>query len=368
MLAKAEIDSVVVEEDRVTSELDRRLQYFVDNYGEENIEQQFGKTIDEFREELRDDIRNQLVVQQMQQTITQDIEVSPAEVKKFFNAIPQDSLPFYSSEVAVGQIVKRPIVNKDQKSIARTKLEEIRARIVNGEDFGTLAKEYSQDPGSGAQGGELGFVTRGQFVPEFEAVALKMQPGDMSEPVESDFGFHLIQLIERRGNRYNSRHILIKPAASSLDIKAAEDFLDSLRTQILADSLPFAKAAKDNSDDRETAGSGGFFTTPDGSNRVSTENLDPVVFFTIDTMQVGDITRPLVYRTPDGEPAARILYVKSKSKPHQANLRNDYQKIYNAALQEKRTRILNQWFEDARKQVYVNIDPEYSHCDVSASI
>ena len=368
MLAKAEIDSVVVEEDRVTSELDRRLQYFVDNYGEENIEQQFGKTIDEFREELRDDIRNQLVVQQMQQTITQDIEVSPAEVKKFFNAIPQDSLPFYSSEVAVGQIVKRPIVNKDQKSIARTKLEEIRARIINGEDFGTLAKEYSQDPGSGAQGGELGFVTRGQFVPEFEAVALKMQPGDLSEPVESDFGFHLIQLIERRGNRYNSRHILIKPAASSLDIKAAEDFLDSLRTQILADSLPFAKAAKDNSDDRQTAGSGGFFTTPDGSNRVSTENLDPVVFFTIDTMQVGDITRPLVYRTPDGEPAARILYVKSKSKPHQANLRNDYQKIYNAALQEKRTRILNQWFDDAHKQVYVNIDPEYSHCDVSASI
>ena len=368
LLAKAEIDSVVVEEPRVESELERRLQYMTSNYGQENIEEQFGKSIEEIGEDLRDDIRNQLVVQQMQSTITQDIEVTPAEVRRFFNNIPRDSLPFYSSEVSVGQIVKLPTVGKGQKEAARKKLVGIRERIVSGEEFGELAKEFSDDPGSGAQGGELGFVERGQFVPEFEAAALKMQPGELSQPIESQFGFHLIQLIERRGNRYNSRHILIKPNSSALDVEYAREYLDSLRTQILTDSIPFAKAAKEESDDKETAGSGGFFLGPDGSNRVSTENLDPVIFFTVDTMQLGDITPPLVYRMDNGEQAVRILYLKSKSRPHQANLRDDYQKIYNAALQEKRTRILNDWFGSARKQVYIDIDPEYSQCDVANSI
>ncbi len=368
LLAKAEIDSVVVEEVRVESELERRLQYMTNAYGQENIEAQFGKPIEEIGEGLRDDIRNQLVVQQMQSTITQDIEVTPAEVRRFFNNIPRDSLPFYSSEVSVGQIVKLPTVSKGQKEASRKKLVEIRERIVNGEDFGTLAKEFSDDPGSGAKGGELGFVERGQFVPEFEAAALKMQPDELSQPIESQFGFHLIQLIERRGNRYNSRHILIKPNSSALDVEYAREYLDSLRTQILTDTIPFAKAAKEESDDKETAGSGGFFLGPDGSNRVSTENLDPVIFFTVDTMKLGDITPPLTYRMENGEQAVRILYLKSKSRPHQANLRDDYQKIYNAALQEKRARILNDWFGDARRQVYIDIDPEYDQCDVANSI
>jgi peptidyl-prolyl cis-trans isomerase SurA len=368
LLAKAEIDSVVVEEPRVESELARRLQYMTNAYGQENIEEQFGKSIEEIGEDLRVDIRDQLVVQQMQSTITQDIQVTPAEVRRFFGNIPQDSLPFYSSEVTVGQIVKLPTVSKGQKEAARKKLLGIRERVVAGEDFGKLAREFSNDPGSGSQGGELGFVERGQFVPEFEAAALKMQPGELSQPVESPFGFHLIQLIERRGNRYNSRHILIKPNSSALDIEYAREYLDSLRTQIITDSIPFAKAAKEESDDKETAGSGGFFLSPDGSNRVSTENIDPAIFFTIDTMQVGAITPPLTYRMNNGEPAVRLLYLKSKSRPHQANLRDDYQKIYNAALQEKRTRILEEWFGDARKQVYIDIDPEYSACDVANSI
>ena len=264
--------------------------------------------------------------------------------------------------------MKLPTVSKGQKEEARKKLSDIRQRIVDGEDFGKLAREFSDDPGSGAKGGELGFVERGQFVPEFEAAALKMQPGEMSQPVESPFGYHLIQLIERRGNRYNSRHILIKPNSSALDVEYAEEYLDSLRTEIMSDTITFAKAAKEYSDDKETAGSGGFFLGPDGSNRVSTENIDPVIFFTIDTMQVGSITPPLTYRLESGEPAVRILYLKSKSRPHQANLNDDYQKIYNAALQEKRTRQLEEWFGEARRQVYIEIDPEYDECDVANSI
>ncbi|MEQ9441271.1 MAG: peptidylprolyl isomerase [Cyclobacteriaceae bacterium] len=371
LLAKAEIDSVVVGDDRVAIDLDRRMQYMIGNYGEETIEEQFGKTVEELKEEMRDDIRDQLVVQEMQQTITQGIEVTPAEVRKFFNAIPTDSLPFYSSEVAVAQIVKKPTVSRSQKEITRKKLLDIRERVVNGEDFGELAKEYSDDPGSAQYGGELGFVERGQFVPEFEAAALKMQPGDLSQPIESDFGFHLIELLERRGNRYSSRHILLKPNSSELDVQAAEEFLDSLRSKIIGDTVTFEKAAKEESDEKAESGgpgSGGFFISADGSNRVSTEDLDPVIFFTIDTMNVGSITQPLVYRMSTGEQAVRILYLKSKSKPHLANLREDYQKIYNAALQEKRGRLLKEWFTDARKQVYIEIDPEYDHCNVGSNI
>ncbi len=371
LLAKAEIDSVVVEDARVELDLDRRMQYMIGNYGEETIEQQFGKSVEELKEEMRDDIRDQLVVGEMQRTISQDIEVTPAEVRKFFNAIPRDSLPFYSSEVAVAQIVKLPTVSRSQKEISRKELMDIRERILNGEDFATLAKEFSDDPGSAQYGGELGFVERGQFVPEFEAAALKMQPGQLSQPIESAFGFHLIELLERRGNRYSSRHILIKPNSSELDVKYAEEFLDSLRTHIMTDTVSFEKAAKEHSDEKVEsggAGNGGFFMGADGSNRVSTENLDPVIFFTIDTMDVGTITKPMIYRMADGEPAVRILYLKSKSKPHVANLKDDYQKIYNAALQEKRTRMMQDWFGDARKQVYIEIDPEYEDCNVGNSI
>lgn len=368
MLAKAEIDSVTVGEERVTLELDRRLQYMVNSYGEENIEEQFGKSIEEFREELRDDIRNQLVVQEMQGKITENVEVTPAEIKSFFNKIPEDSLPYYSTEVTVAQIVKKPTVSQAQKEETRKRLLEIRNRILNGESFAELAKEYSEDPGSAVKGGELGFVDRGQFVPEFEAAAMKMQPGELSQPIESPFGFHLIQLIERRGNRYNSRHILLKPNSSELDIKYAEEFLDSLRTQILADSITFAKAAKEFSDDKETAASGGFFLSADGSNRVPTEELDPVIFFTLDTMKVGTITEPIAYRMDDGTPAVRIFYYKDRTQPHRANLKDDYQKIYHAATQEKKSRALSEWFENAQKQVYIEVDPQYNHCSIGSTI
>lgn len=368
LLAKAEIDSVVVSEDEVNANLDRRLQYFINTYGRDNIEDQFGKTVEEFRDELRSDIRDQLTAQQMQQTITQGIEITPAEVKKFFKNIPQDSLPYYSTEVTVGQIVKKPTVSPAEKERVRKQMLEIKERIMSGESFADLAEEYSDDPGSASQGGNLGFMDRGMLVPEYEAEALQMQPGEISDPVESEFGFHLIQLIERRGNRYNSRHILLKPNSTDVDIKYAEEFLDSLRNEMINDTLDFAKAAKEHTDDKETAGSGGFFMSQDGSNRVSTEELDPVIFFVIDTMEVGTITKPLEYRMPDGSKAVRILYYKDRTKPHQANLRDDYQKIYNAALEQRKAAALRRWFNDARDDVYIEIDQEFSLCDISRNI
>lgn len=366
MVAKAEIDSVIVTDAEVDNNLDRRMQMILSQYGgsEAQLEEYYGKTVEEFQADIRDQIKEQLVVQRMQETITSGIKVTPAEVKKFFNSIPQDSLPYFSTEVEVAQIVKIPTIGKDQISTAKKKLNDIRARVIAGESFEALAKEYSQDPGSAKYGGNLGFAKRGIMAPEFEAAALKLKPNEISSPFETQFGVHIVQLLERRGNEYNSRHILLMAEPSESDMKEAENFLDSLKTQIQADSITFEKAAKEHSDDSYTAGNGGFFMDDLGGTRVSVEDLDPVVFFTLDSMQVEQISKPIKFRTDGGKEAVRILYYKSKIKPHQANLSDDWQKIQAAALNQKKSKALNDWFNKAREDVFISIDDAYDYCGI----
>src|SRR5690606_38558514 len=208
--------------------LDNRMNIFISRIGsEEKIEEFYGKTIEQFKVELRDEIREQLIVQRMQSTITADIKVTPSEVKKFFNSIPSDSLPYFSTEVSLAQIVKMPEVSASQKEVVRKKLLDIRSQIIDGADFEELARKYSEEPAAASTGGNLGFQSRGDLVPAYEAAALSLKPGELSQPVETEFGFHLIEMIERRGNLYNTRHILIKAGSSELDIEAAENYLDS---------------------------------------------------------------------------------------------------------------------------------------------
>ncbi len=366
MVAKAEIDSVMVTDEEVSRELDQRINMIVSQIGsEEKIEQYYGKTLTQFKEELRERMKEQKVVQKMQANITQDIKVTPAEVKRFFNKIPKDSLPYFSTEVAVAQIVKIPTVGKGQKEEVRKKLSDLRKRIIEGgEDFETLAKEYSEEPGAKNSGGNIGFWKRGELAPEYEAAALRMKPGDISQPIETSFGFHVIQLIERRGNSFNSRHILLRPNSSLTDIAETEQYLDSLRNLIIFDSIGFAQAAKKYSTDLSTSGSGGFFIDATGTARISVEQLDPVVFFAIDTMKVGSISKPIRYRTDDGKEAVRILYYKEKLNPHVANLEEDYQKIYAATLNQKKNMALEKWFSDAREEVFIKVNDEYANCEI----
>jgi peptidyl-prolyl cis-trans isomerase SurA len=210
----------------------------------------------------------------------------------------------------------------------------------------------------------MGFVGRGVMVPEFEAMSFKLKPGEISMPVETAFGFHIIQLLERRGNEYHSRHILMAPTPSRQDVENATRFLDSLRKQILKDTISFQRAAKEFSDDIRTKGNGGFFTDDEGGTRISVDELDPVVFFTIDTMKVGAVSKPLVYRTDDGKEAVRILYYKSRTPPHAASLEKDWDRIRAAALNEKQNRILEKWFNKARRDVYISVDPVFNYCGI----
>ncbi len=364
LVAKADIDSVYVTDEEVESNLDRRMQYFIAQIGsQEKIEAFYGKTIEEFKEELRENIWEQMVGQKMQGIITDETKITPAEVKQFYKSIPKDSLPYFSKEVQVGQIVHIPNTSKKQKKKVRERLLSYKTRIENGESFADLASTYSEDPGSASKGGELGFWKRGELAPEYEATALALEPGEISEPVESQFGFHLIQLIERRGNEYSSRHILIRPQSSKYDMEEAIEYLDSLRTAILQDSISFEKAAKDLSGDPETAPTGGFFIGETGSNYISVDELDPVLFFTVDTMQIGTITRPLTFKMNDGKEAVRILYLKNKTKPHQANLKDDYQKIAAAAQNKKKTELLESWFDSAKYDIFIQIDDGFELCE-----
>ncbi len=365
LVAKAEIDSVVVEPDMVENQLDARMGEMVRIYGsEKNIVEQFNKSLETLKSEVRQQVSEQLTAQQMQQTITENISVTPQEVKKFFSAIPKDSLPNIPSEVVVGQLVRLAKLTRSQKDDLVNRLNELRLKVETGESFETLAKEYSEDQGSRTYGGDLGWAKRGQMVPEFEAAAMKLKPNEMSEVVESSFGFHLIQLLEIRGQEYHARHILLRPEYNRLDMTVPTKDLDSLRNLILIDTLTFEKAVRLHSEDENTKYTGGIITDPNtGSNKMALDQtMEPNLYFAVDTMKVGSITRPIPYRSPDGKTGMRLLYLKNKYSPHVINMKDDYEKIKEFALMNKKNEEIDKWFKEAIAEVYIKIDPEYQVC------
>ncbi len=368
LLAKAEIDSVTVEDKQVDGELNAKMNYMIQRFGsEKNIVEAYGKSIENLKNELRQQVKDQKIVEKMQQTISGNVKITPAEVRKFFNSIPKDSLPYIPSEVEVGHIVKKGTVTREQKEKLRQQLLELKQRAEKGEDFAMLAQIYSEDLGSAKVGGDLGFAKRGAMVPEFEGAALALKPGEMSGVIESQFGFHLIKLLETRGAEYHARHILLRPDYNKgTDMTQATRALDSLRTLIKSDTLKFAKAALDNSDDKETAESGGLIQDRSTAQSKLTldASMDPALYFAIDTMKVGDLSLPVSYRLEDGSSAMRILWYKSKSEPHTANLHDDYEKLSQIVLNNKRNNALEEWFKKAQGDVYISIEPEYRNCKV----
>ena len=366
LVAKAEIDSVVVTDEQVDQNTTQRMNYILQSSGSspDQLEKAYGKPLDEIRRELRDQVREQLLAQQMQENITSEVTITPNDVKKFFSRIPTDSLPYYDSDVEIGQIVRIAKVSNAQKEETKARLIELRNRILAGENFNELARKFSEDPSAASNGGEMGTVGRGAMVPAFEAMAFRLKPGEISLPFESPFGFHIMQLLGRRGNEYTSRHILMNPVPSASDLRNAERFLDSLRSRIVKDSIKFEKAAKESSDDQQTKGRGGYFSDASGGSKISTKEIDPIVYFTIDSMKVGQISRPITYRTDDGKNAVRIIYFKTKFPPHQANLKEDWHRIQAAALAEKKDKVLDKWFQKARNDVFITIEPAYASCKI----
>lgn len=367
LLAKSEIDSVTVEDKRIEQEINSRMEQMENQYGSSKaIVEAFGKSIATLKDDLRGSIKEQLVGRKMQDKITESIKITPKEVKSFFSSFPADSLPYLPSEVEVGHIVRLAKPNKEQKQELVTKLNEFKKRVEKGESFEEIAKIYSEDLGSGKRGGDLGFAKRGQMVPPFEAAALKLKANQLSDVVESEFGFHLIQMIEQRGQEYRARHILLRPDYQKLDLTEPAKFLDSIRVLIQRDSIKFEKAAKDFSEDKMTQDAGGMMLDPEtrGLKMPFDSSMDPALYFALDSMKVGTISSPIQYRTDDGRSAMRVIYFKAKHPPHYANLKDDYQKIAAIALSRKRNNAIDEWFLKAKDDVFIYIDEEYKDCDI----
>ncbi len=363
LVAQAEVDSIVVDDAQVNAELDRRIGMFIQQFGsQEKLEQYYNKSITQIKSELFDVIKEQLLSQQVQQQIIGDVTVTPSEVKAFFKSIPKDSIPQIKTEYVIQQIVKNPPISIDEKIRVKEELLELRKRILNGENFSTLAILYSEDPGSAKDGGELGFYGRGQLYPEFEAVAFKLKEGEVSDVVETEAGYHIIQMIARKGDYINVRHILLIPKVSPADLYKARKALDSIARLIRADSISIDDAVAKFSEGKNKNNGGYLLNEYTGGTSFEAEQLDPQVSFVIDKLKVGEISNPVPMKTEKKKDAYRILYLKAKTKPHRANLKDDYPKIQQWALQKKQKEVVDKWVNEKVKDTYVRISDDFKGC------
>lgn len=366
LVTQAEVDSIMVSEDEIEGELDQRIRYFVNMFDGDpsRLEAEYNKSIIEIKDEFRENIKEQLLSRRMQQEVVGNVKVTPAEVKAFYEAMPSDSLPFYDAEVEMAQIVVLAKVGEEQKEIAKKDLTELKERIEAGEDFGTLAYVHSDDKGSAENDGDLGFMSRSDLVNEFAAAAFNLENGEISNIVETEFGLHLIQMIERRGEKANLRHILIRPEITSYDLEKAKAKLNDVRNKILTDSISFNKAVNKYSDDKQTKNNGGNIINPQtGSPTFPMDQLDISLFSIIDTMSVNQVSKPAQFKDDrDGSFGYRIIQLRKSTDAHKANLTDDYERIKIAAENDKQQKAMSKWISRTTPDTYIFIEEDFKAC------
>ena len=364
LVHKGEVDSVEVTDD----EVDQYVQYYLKNdlrqYGsKEGLHDATGFTYDELKEQYDRMIRSNLLSRRVEYQLTESVRITPAEVADFFSTLPADSLPMMPERYEISEIAIQPAIAETERDRVRAELAALRERVLKGEKFSMLATLYSQDPGSAKKGGELGFFSRGDMVGEFESAAFALKPGEVSPIIETQFGFHIIQLIERRGNSLNARHILIVPQVSREDLLRARIKLDSLAAEINAGRITFEEAARQHST-ASNAKQGGFVTNPaDGSNRFDANALKELYPGAgIEALGEGQITSASPMKTEDNRDAYRIVRLNKKHPAHKANLTDDYDNIYNAALSAAKQKKLAEWARKQMQNTYIRLSDEYKDC------
>lgn len=366
-LNQAEIDSIEVTESEVIARLDAQLNFMIQQIGsEEKVEEYFNKTMTQIREKLRQNIHDGLTAQRMQQEIVGEIKVTPAEVRNFFNQLPYDSIPYIPTNVEVQIITREPKVPQKEVDAVKAQLREFADRINSGEtSFSTLALLYSEDPGSRMRGGELGFMGRGQLLPEFANVAFNLQdPNKVSKIVETEYGFHIIQLIEKRGDRINCRHILLRPHIPSEAIDSAMLTLDSIADNIRNAKYTFEQAALYLSDDKDTRLNNGLMPNPyDNTSKFEMQQLPQEIARVVDALKVGEISAPFTMVTDNGMEVCAIVKLKTKTEGHKATISEDYQRLKDLVTQQMGEEKLKEWIKEKLKTTYVRIDPAWRNCD-----
>ena len=367
-LHQADLDSIEVNESSVSSQVDMRMNYYISQIGsKEKMEEYFRKSSSEIREEMMTGVRNQMIIQQMQSKLTESVAPTPAEVRRFYNSLPSDSIPMVPAQVEVQLLSIEPPVPLEETERIKSRLREFTDRVHSGNaDFSMLARLYSEDVESAKRGGELGFVGKGQLVSEFADVAFNLSdPKRVSRVVQTEYGYHIIQLIEKKGDRVNCRHILLKPRVSYEDKLNAISKLDSIRIQVVDSGLVFEAAVAQFSEDKNTLMSGGLMTNPNtGASKFEYQDLPAEIAKQIYTMKEGDISQPFVMmdRAKNKEVCA-IVKLKSKRDAHKANMVDDFQTIRQMLEQKMRAEKLDQWIRQKQNEVYVQIDPAWRGCD-----
>lgn len=365
LVAQADKDSITVTDTEVDTELSRRMAYFIQRFGsEEKLELFYGKRTNVLKDELRPEVEEQLLAEKMENKVKGDIKVTPAEVRLFYNSIPEDSLPLINSEVELQQLVKKPAYSSEAKKEARETLESYRQRIITGKaTMSTMARLYSEDPGSAKEGGFIPNVARGQMEPTFEAVAFRLKNGEVSNVFETSYGYHFIELVQRKGELLDLKHILIMPKMTNEDFFSCKSQLDSIHSAIMEGKITFEDAVKKYSDDADTKQNGGLMVNPQTAttkfdNDILSQ-LDQNLIVTLNSMQIGDLSKPMQFVGPDGKPGFRILKLKNRIDPHKANLKEDYQKLSLMANNQKMQEIRKEWIKKKSKSTYIKLDPEY---------
>lgn len=364
LLHQSRIDSIQVSDAQVEQQLNQRLDYFIRQIGsKEKLEEYFKKSIFEIKDDFRDMIREQVATQKMQGNITEGVTITPSEVKNYLNSLSRDSIPQIDSQVEVAQILIYPRYADEAILAVKDKLLSLRKRIIDGEKFSTLAVLYSEDPGSAVKGGEIGFLSKAELDPEYAKAALSLKIGATSSIVESQFGYHIIQLIDRQEDRVNTRHILIKPKANPVAMKEAKQRLDSIADFIKKDSITFDKAALYNSGDKDTRLNGGLVINPaTTASKFLLSEFQTGDYIMIKELKPGEMTQPFETTDDKGKPVYKMFKLISKSAPHRANLNEDYHFLTEKALEDKKKKVIEDWYTEKRKKTFSQINPEFKNC------
>jgi peptidyl-prolyl cis-trans isomerase SurA len=365
LILQAEKDSLPVTDEEVEAELDQRIRSFIMQYGgKEALEQIAGRTTYQIKEDFRKSIKDGKLAKSMREKIVEYVKITPNEVRDYYNKIPKDSLPFYETELVIGQIVIHPKAGRELEKFAQDELADYRKQVESGmKSFETLARLYSEDPGSKQTGGRYE-INKNQkdWDPDFKNAAFRLKEGQISPVTKSKFGYHIIQMVSRNGDDAVIRHILRIPQLQDEDIEATKSKLDSIRSKLIAGTLQFGEAVDKFSDDQNSKFTAGIMSGQ-GGNFVTIDELDKNLVPYLDKLKVGEFSQPMVYKDEQDKQAVRIVYLQKRTEPHRENMRDDYDRIAQRALAEKRDKTIEKWFQSKLPTYYVMVDPEYQQCE-----
>jgi peptidyl-prolyl cis-trans isomerase SurA len=364
LVLQAEKDSLPITDEEVETDIDNRIRYFMQQYGsKDELERVAGKSIYQIKDDMREGIRDMKLAQSMRNKVVDDVRITPNEVKSYFEKLPADSLPFYETEVEIGQIVSFPKASREAEEYAIEQLNDYKKQAEAGKDFRSLAALYTDDPGSKETGGQYEVNrTAGQMDPVWLSKAFALKEGQISSPFKTRFGYHIIQLVSRAGDDAVVRHILKVPQVTSIEMSEGFAKLDTVRSKLITGGIDFGAAVSKYSDDEASKFTAGMLQGPNGGF-LTLDQLDPAMLALMKTLKVGEFSQPTEFADERGRKGLRVVYLKSQSQPHRENLKDDYSKIANRALEEKKELALENWFYKKIKTYYIMIDKDYQNCE-----